>query len=469
MVNVVYVVFCRYRTFDGTCNNLGDPLRGATNTKMDRMLRALYRDGEGEPYGSSAFNYRADEDVHEAEDRRGWYWGGNSRGCDKTYPNQLPEPRLISRTFHRDSDMPDREIALMLMQFGQFVDHDITLTPEAHVEVDCCEATEEVVENQDCLSIALPPGDPFGTNFNLTCLEFRRSTAFCPECEDVREQFDIISQYVDTSNIYGSDPTFSCQLRSATGGFLLSEETDDGSEYLPKLGSPPRLTSGDIRALEMPGLASMHTLWLREHNGIAQTIRDNTEGLTNEEIFQETRRIVIAQYQNIVYSEFLKAVLGYAELCNFNLDIDGLNTRYDSRERGVILNEFATAAYRFGHTLIQGTVIPREPSNKSPLTGYRLRDVFFNENQVKYHIILYHFYQVLSLLEDFFHFVQLDESMSNGGVDRLLTGIAEQEAQKFDQFITEEVSNFLLFDFGSPRSDLIARNLQRSRDHGLRG
>ncbi len=69
----------------------------------------------------------------------------------------------------------------------------------------------------------------------------------------------------------------------------------------------------------MPGLTSMHTLWLREHNGIANTIKENTEGLTNDEIFQEARQILIAEYQHVIYAEFLVAVLGSAQITLYEL------------------------------------------------------------------------------------------------------------------------------------------------------
>ncbi len=116
---------------------------------------------------------------------------------------------------------------------------------------------------------------------------------------------------MDSSNIYGSSEDFSCTLRCYEGGCLLSHATEEaGSEYLPCLGEANRLTSGDIRVLEMPGLATLHTLFLREHNAIAEVVRRNVPGLSNNDVFFETRRIVNAIYQNIVYGEFLPVVLG---------------------------------------------------------------------------------------------------------------------------------------------------------------
>ena len=43
----------------------------------------------------------------------------------------LPSPRKISSVVHRGEEpVGDSTVTVMLMQFGQFLDHDITLTPE---------------------------------------------------------------------------------------------------------------------------------------------------------------------------------------------------------------------------------------------------------------------------------------------------------------------------------------------------
>ena len=42
----------------------------------------------------------------------------------------LPNPRWMSQKNHPDEDLPDTRYTHMVMQFGQFLDHDLTLTPK---------------------------------------------------------------------------------------------------------------------------------------------------------------------------------------------------------------------------------------------------------------------------------------------------------------------------------------------------
>ena len=54
----------------------------------------------------------------------------------------------------------------------------------------------------------------------------------------------------------------------------------------------------------------MFMISLREHNRIANQFFNSRLMTDDEQIYRVTRRIVIAQMQNIVYAEYLPTVLG---------------------------------------------------------------------------------------------------------------------------------------------------------------
>ena len=162
----------------------------------------------------------------------------------------------------------------------------------------------------------------------------------------------------------------------------------------------------------------------------------------DSDIFEATRTIVIALMQKVVYGEWLPAILGreFVENPRNNLDLPMTGTTYDSNVNPTIENGFATAAFRFGHSMIQGLIEIRDHNSNEVLEEARVRDDFFNA-------------------ENF---------VAPNGVDNLIFGLTQQPAARMDNHVTEDVTNHLFQEPGSNHGgDLVARNIQRGRDHGL--
>jgi peroxidase len=113
---------------------------------------------------------------------------------------------------------------------------------------------------------------------------------------------------------------------------------------------------GDSRTNQAPNLAVTQTIFLREHNRLAAELAYLNPHWDDERLYQEARRILIAQMQHITYNEWLPIVIGRAKMQELGLLPlqQGLNENYYKNLNPSILNEFATAAFRFGHTLVQG-------------------------------------------------------------------------------------------------------------------
>jgi peroxidase len=145
-----------------------------------------------------------------------------------------------------------------------------------------------------------------------------------------------------------------------------------GSEVLPSNGD--HFFAGDIRVNENLGLQNQQIMWLRQHNKIAKKLKDLNPNWSDEDLFQEARHITIAQFQHIIYNEWLEQVVGTVLYNKYKLSPN--NYKYDPSINPSIYNEFSTAAFRFGHTLIND-ILSRVSSTGSIVATELMKDNFF--------------------------------------------------------------------------------------------
>ncbi len=362
------------RSLDGSGNNLNRTNSGAANTQFTRL---------------------APQDK--------------SRAPDTATGKALPNPRDISNAVFAESgvDKPDQKgTSNILWQWGQFNDHDITATAKPDTRAG---------EPGEKAPIAVPKGDkaldPFATGKQQ--IPFTRSTA-TKDAHGNSQQTNTVSAYIDGSQVYGSDAKTAADLRSHVGGKL---KMSDGN-LLP-LDEKGFFKAGDDRVNEQPGLTSMHTLFAREHNRLAEEYQRANPQWTDNQIFEAARNKNIAQMQSITYNEYLPALLGKDAISEYK----GYNPSADA----TLSNEFSTAAYRFGHSMISGEI-----------AGTSLADAFMNPEIIKKH-----------------------------GIEGILASQASTSGQTLDHEVVDEVRNMLFGPPGAGGQDLAALNIQRGRDHEL--
>jgi len=381
-----------FRAIDGAGNNAVNPQWGCSGAPFVRMMPAAYGDGVAVPAGEG-----------------------------------LASPRAISNMVCAQSVTLPNDIGYsdFLWQWGQFIDHDLTMTFS--------------VEPAQPFPIPVPSGDPYfdpaGTGTQMIALD-RSEYAMIG---GVREQLNSNTSYIDGSMVYGSDAARAMELRALDGTGRLRTSPGDllpfnvhGFRNFPVDDDPSFFLAGDVRANEQVGLTAMHTVFMREHNFIADAVRRARPELDDERIYQIARAIVGAEIQAITYGEFLPVLLGPDALPPY----DGYRADVDA----TIQTEFATAAYRMGHTLLSPRLLRLDRHlNPTPAGSLPLKDAFFSPQTF----------------------------IEGGGPDPLLRGLATQRAQQFDAFVVDGVRNFLFGPPGAGGFDLASLNVQRGRDHGI--
>ena len=420
----------RYQ-LSGQCNNKKNPFWGQANIRLVRLRSECGFFSKCFPVGDFVLPGKAIQ----------------LSTCSSLCPGRctpdntsLPNPRHISSDcFTPDSqDTELKSISNMFTYFGQFLDHDLSFTPEMDVfGMTCCACLQSTILAEPCEMCIFPnPDDTFFSRFGVNCLDFVRSQPWCPRKSTTREQLTTITAYIDASQVYGSDDEMFESLLDDQGLIIME------NNLLLKLTSR-NLKTGEKRAGETPGLSALHTLFSREHNRIMRLMPNDIQYPSAKAKAKVARLLVIAEMQNIVYNEYLPLALGPELMNKYNLSVAG-SSAYDDEVDATPLNEFATAAFRYGHSMVPGTVDMYDPATNAKSRTFTLSETFFN-------------------------FTEYFNTKPGEGVDAILLGLTQQLSQNNDEKATPELSNLL---FKQPKnkfgSDLFSRNIQRGRDHEIR-
>ena len=240
----------RFRTIDGTCNNLDHPRFGATMTKFIRLEPAAYGDCVSTPRRALS-------------------------------GDELPNARNVSRFVHgsnADRTNPDSpRLTHLTMNWGQFMDHDITLAQAQNI------SCEPPTSDPECIDIEVPLDDAIFQKRGVTFFELERDAPHNPQtsmCElSSREHTNTITAYIDASSVYGSSEEEEENLR-APGGLLrvmkdphgytlpaLLPAQDPEISCVSKDPNRPCFVAGDERVNENQGKNSNHL-----HSSICRSV-----------------------------------------------------------------------------------------------------------------------------------------------------------------------------------------------------
>uniref|UniRef100_A0A8C9STW7 NAD(P)H oxidase (H2O2-forming) n=1 Tax=Scleropages formosus TaxID=113540 RepID=A0A8C9STW7_SCLFO len=391
--------------YDGWYNNLADHSRGAAGSPLMRHSPPWYSDGVYQPLQEPL----------------------------------LPNPRKFSNfIMNGPSGQPSfRNQTVLSVFFGYHV-------------------LSEIVDSRrpgcppEFIHIAVPTGDPvFDPNSTGTILlpfqraEWDKHTSRSPNSP--RTQVNHVTSWIDGSSIYGTSSSWCDALRSfdsgrlatgpdpglpqqSTGNFMWASADPSTGQH----GRQGLYEFGNTWGNENVFTVAEGIIWFRYHNYLASQLQEKHPLWSDEELFQNARKRVVATLQSIVFYEWLPGHLGDVTVPSYR--------GYQKFVDPGVSPEFQAAALGVWATAVPPGVYMR----------YFYNEPFSSSGSFCQAICVH------------------NPNLQNGqDVDDLLMGMASQISEKEDNIIVEDLRDYMYGPLRFSRSDLVALTIQRGRDFGL--
>lgn len=313
------------------------------------------------------------------------------------------------------------KVSSLAAAWGQFIAHDLAMT-FAHTPaevmsfpVPACELHDTLCHGNKTLNVSRNAYDP-ATGITTPRVPLNDATGF-----------------LDASTVYGRFVGRDADLRTFAGGRL---KADPVNGVPANTAAVDMATAGhaDIRELrlggdervnENPGLLSVHGLWVLEHNRLCRSLAASNPTWNDERLYNEARKLVIAQMQHITATEYAPILLG-EPLSNYAGYNPNVNAAPDV--------SFVGAAYRYGHSGINSQFLCFEESGaQCMMQPLLLRDTY---------------------MQTFY--------LESINIAHLIRGMVRQPENGIDLAMVDDARNHLL----GLAQDLAAIDIARCRDLG---
>ena len=456
------------RKINGSGNNLENRKLGATGTPFIRLGTFEYEDGVASPAGvandaegnpligvdgnpvsrqpipifSKGEKQRLEKSGLEVVENKDGLSNNSKAPFVLLNPLDRPSARVISNAtskLEKGETDPSKGLTAINWAFGQLINHDLNL---ARLSEDSFNI--DIPENDSNFTQDIPPTPTInrqkdgGLEFEFPRNAFKSGTGVVKDGKSKAAKVpNDLTHWLDLSAVYGSDKELAKSLRSFNGGRLkvFSEETESTSDDLLPADTEKVMRggffegvgflAGDERVSEQDALVAQHTLWVRNHNRIAQDLSEFHPKRNDKKIFERARQINIAQYQQIATYEWLPEQIG--EISKYQ--------GYDAKETPQISDEFNAAGFRFGHSQ----------------TGNKIEKVDSEGNST-----------TLPLLTTF----GAPNVKEGKDVDEILLGSTVTLDEDVDTNVVFDLRN-ALFPPAGVGFDLYSANIQRGRERGL--